>query len=641
MALQTREQHIKREKATSNICTAQVLLAVMAGMYCVYHGPKGLNFIADQIHFKTNALSGALKALGYDVVEEPVFDTVKILISESEKGNLMRLMRDRKINLNYFSENIVSIALNESTTIEKLNILVEVFANFKQKQAFKLALKEEYSLPENLLRKDEILTEEVFNKYHTETELMRYIKRLERKDLSLTHSMISLGSCTMKLNAASQMLPISWGAWGNIHPFVPVEQAAGYQEMIRELEKDLAEITGFAGTSLQPNSGAQGEYAGLMVIREYHKSNGDDHRNIVLIPQSAHGTNPASAVLAGMKVVVCKNLENGEIDAADWRAKAEQHKENLAAAMITYPSTYGFFDANIKEIIQIVHDNGGQVYMDGANMNAQVGFTSPGLIGADVCHLNLHKTFAIPHGGGGPGVGPICVAPHLVKFLPSNPNIKIGSKEAIEAISSAPYGSALVLNISYSYIKMLGASGLKKSTEHAILNANYLKEILAEHFPILYSNKEGRVAHECIVDFRQFKSFGIEVADIAKRLMDYGFHAPTVSFPVAGTLMIEPTESESKSEIDRFADALISIKREIEEIENGQADPTNNVLKNAPHTEQVVISDSWDKPYSREKAAYPLDWVREHKFFASVSRVDEAFGDRNLVCTCEPIEAYM
>jgi len=641
MALQTREQHIKREKATSNICTAQVLLAVMAGMYCVYHGPKGLNFIADQIHFKTNALSGALKALGYDVVEEPVFDTVKILISESEKGNLMRLMRDRKINLNYFSENIVSIALNESTTIEKLNILVEVFANFKQKQAFKLALKEEYSLPENLLRKHEILTEEVFNKYHTETELMRYIKRLERKDLSLTHSMISLGSCTMKLNAATQMLPISWGAWGNIHPFVPVEQAAGYQEMIRELEKDLAEITGFAGTSLQPNSGAQGEYAGLMVIREYHKSNGDDHRNIVLIPQSAHGTNPASAVLAGMKVVVCKNLENGEIDAADWKAKAEQHKENLAAAMITYPSTYGFFDANIKEIIQIIHDNGGQVYMDGANMNAQVGFTSPGLIGADVCHLNLHKTFAIPHGGGGPGVGPICVAPHLVKFLPSNPNIKIGSKEAIEAISSAPYGSALVLNISYSYIKMLGASGLKKSTEHAILNANYLKEILAEHFPILYSNKEGRVAHECIVDFRQFKSLGIEVADIAKRLMDYGFHAPTVSFPVAGTLMIEPTESESKEEIDRFADALISIKREIEEIESGQADQANNVLKNAPHTEQVVISDSWDKPYSREKAAYPLDWVREHKFFASVSRVDEAFGDRNLVCTCEPIEAYM
>jgi len=445
----------------------------------------------------------------------------------------------------------------------------------------------------------------------------------------------------MKLNAAAQMLPISWSGWGSVHPFVPTEQAGGYQEIIKELEQDLAEITGFAGTSLQPNSGAQGEYAGLMVIREYHKANGEGHRNIVLIPQSAHGTNPASAVLAGMKVVVCKNLENGEIDPEDWKAKAEQHRDNLSAAMITYPSTYGFFDANIKEIIKIVHDNGGQVYMDGANMNAQVGFTSPGLIGADVCHLNLHKTFAIPHGGGGPGVGPICVASHLVKFLPSNPNIKIGTPESIDAISAAPYGSALVLNISYAYIKMLGASGLKKSTEHAILNANYLKEVLAEHFPILYSNENGRVAHECIVDFRQFKSLGIEVADVAKRLMDYGFHAPTVSFPVAGTLMIEPTESESKAEIDRFAEALISIKKEIDEVANGEADPANNVLKNAPHTEQVVISDSWDKPYSREKAAYPLEWVRDHKFFASVSRVDEAYGDRNLVCTCEPIEAYM
>ena len=641
MALQTREQHIKRERATSNICTAQVLLAVMAGMYCVYHGPDGLNYIADQIHFKANALSDALSVLGYDVVEEPHFDTVKMRIHEDEKGNLMRLMRDRKINLNYFSGGIVSISVNESTTLEKLDCLVEAFANFKQKQAFKLEIKENHSIPAELLRQDSILTEEVFNRYHTETELMRYIKRLERKDLSLTHSMIALGSCTMKLNAASQMLPISWSGWGSVHPFVPTEQAGGYQEIIKELEQDLAEITGFAGTSLQPNSGAQGEYAGLMVIREYHKANGEDHRNIVLIPQSAHGTNPASAVLAGMKVVVCKNLENGEIDPEDWKAKAEQHKENLSAAMITYPSTYGFFDANIKEIIKTVHDNGGQVYMDGANMNAQVGFTSPGLIGADVCHLNLHKTFAIPHGGGGPGVGPICVASHLVKFLPSNPNIKIGSPESIDAISAAPYGSALVLNISYAYIKMLGASGLKKSTEHAILNANYLKEVLAEHFPILYSNENGRVAHECIVDFRQFKSLGIEVADVAKRLMDYGFHAPTVSFPVAGTLMIEPTESESKAEIDRFAEALISIKKEIDEVANGEADAANNVLKNAPHTEQVVISDSWDKPYSREKAAYPLEWVRDHKFFASVSRVDEAYGDRNLVCTCEPIEAYM
>ncbi|HCA09227.1 MULTISPECIES: aminomethyl-transferring glycine dehydrogenase [unclassified Chryseobacterium] len=641
MALQTREQHIKRERATSNICTAQVLLAVMAGMYAVYHGPKGLNYIADQIHFKANALKNGLKALGYQTVEEPIFDTVKITMSEDEKGRLMRMMLDHKLNLNYFTEGVVSIAINESTTLEKLNYLMASFAQFKDKQTFKLEIKEGYSIPEENLRKDEILTEQVFNKYHTETELMRYIKRLERKDLSLTHSMISLGSCTMKLNAATQMLPLSWDNWGAVHPFVPVDQAGGYQEMIRELEKDLAEITGFAGTSLQPNSGAQGEYAGLMVIREYHISRGEGHRNVVLIPQSAHGTNPASAAMAGMKIVVVKNLESGEIDFEDLKAKTEQNSENLSCVMITYPSTYGFFDANIKEITSLIHEHGGQVYMDGANMNAQVGFTSPGNIGADVCHLNLHKTFAIPHGGGGPGVGPICVAKHLVPFLPSNANIRIGSKEAIEGISAAPYGSGLILNISYSYIKMLGTDGLKKATGHAIMNANYLKEILAEHFPILYSNESGRVAHECIVDFRQFKTLGIEVADVAKRLMDYGFHAPTVSFPVAGTLMIEPTESESKSEIDRFAEALISIKKEIDEIANGEADQANNVLKNAPHTEQLVISDSWDKPYSREKAAYPLDWVRDHKFFASVSRVDEAYGDRNLVCTCEPIEAYM
>lgn len=641
MALQTREQHIKREKATSNICTAQVLLAVMAGMYAVYHGREGLNYIADQIHFKANALNEGLKMLDYDVVEEPIFDTIKFRIHPEEKNALMRLMRERMINLNYFSEGIVSISINEASTIEKLQLLFDAFAQFKDKQSFKLLVKEEIHIPKDSLRTDEILTDEVFNKYHTETELMRYIKRLERKDLSLTHSMISLGSCTMKLNAATQMLPLSWAEWGSVHPFVPTEQAGGYQIMIKELEKDLAEITGFAGTSLQPNSGAQGEYAGLMVIREYHKFRGELHRNIVLIPQSAHGTNPASAVIAGMKVVVVKNLESGEIDFEDLKAKAELHSENLSAAMITYPSTYGFFDENIKEITQLIHDHGGQIYLDGANMNAQVGFTSPGNFGADVCHLNLHKTFAIPHGGGGPGVGPICVAEHLVKFLPSNPNIKIGTKEAIEAISGAPYGSSLVLNISYAYIKMLGTDGLMKATEHAILNANYLKEVLAEHFPILYANSQGRVAHECIVDFRQFKSLGIEVADIAKRLMDYGFHAPTVSFPVAGTLMIEPTESESKQEIDRFAEALIAIKGEIDEIANGEYDEKNNVLKNAPHTEQIVISDSWDKPYSREKAAYPLDWVREHKFFATVSRVDEAYGDRNLICTCAPIEAYM
>ena len=641
MALQTREQHIKREKATSNICTAQVLLAVMAGMYAVYHGPKGLNFIADQIHFKAMALREGLKMLGYDVVEESIFDTVKFRIHEDDKQKLVRKMRDHKINLNYFSEGFVSVSLNEASTLSNVQNLFDAFAGFLDKQSFKLVLKNEVEIPQEFLRTDEILKEEVFNKYHTETELMRYIKRLEKKDLSLTQSMISLGSCTMKLNAATQMLPLSWAEWGSVHPFVPTEQAGGYQTLIKELEKDLAEITGFAGTSLQPNSGAQGEYAGLMVIREYHKSRGEGHRNIALIPQSAHGTNPASAVLAGMKVVVVKNIETGEIDFEDLKAKAELHSANLAAVMITYPSTYGFFDDNIIEITDLIHAHGGQIYMDGANMNAQVGYTSPGNIGADVCHLNLHKTFAIPHGGGGPGVGPICVAEHLVKFLPSNPNIKIGTKESIEAISGAPYGSSLVLNISYAYIKMLGTEGLKKATEYAILNANYLKEVLGEHFPVLYANQKGRVAHECIIDFRQFKPFGIEVADVAKRLMDYGYHAPTVSFPVAGTLMIEPTESENKAELDRFAEALISIKREIDEVVEGKADMANNVLKNAPHTMEVVISDSWDKPYSREKAAYPLDWVREHKFFASVSRVDEAYGDRNLICTCAPIESYM
>ena len=641
MALQTREQHIKREKATSNICTAQVLLAVMAGMYAVYHGREGLNFIADQIHFKANALHDGLKILGYDIVDEAIFDTVKFRIHDEDKNNLMRLMRDHKINLNYFSEGVVSISLNETSTVQKLQVLFDAFAQFKDKQSFKLMIREEIQIPVESLRTDKILSDEVFNRYHTETELMRYIKRLERKDLSLTHSMISLGSCTMKLNAATQMLPLSWAEWGSVHPYVPTEQAGGYQILIKELEKDLAEITGFAGTSLQPNSGAQGEYAGLMVIRQYHKSRGEGHRNIALIPQSAHGTNPASAVIAGMKVVVVKNLENGEIDFEDLKAKAELHSENLSAIMITYPSTYGLFDVNIKEITKLIHEHGGQVYMDGANMNAQVGYTSPGSIGADVCHLNLHKTFAIPHGGGGPGVGPICVAEHLVNFLPGNPNIKIGTKESIEAISGAPYGSSLVLNISYAYIKMLGTEGLMKATAHAILNANYLKEVLSPHYPILYANANNRVAHECIIDFRQFKAIGIEVADVAKRLMDYGFHAPTVSFPVAGTMMIEPTESESKRELDRFAEAMISIKREIDEIANGDADEKDNVLKNAPHTEQIVISDSWDRPYSREKAAYPLDWVREYKFFATVSRVDEAYGDRNLICTCAPIESYM
>ena len=640
MALQTREQHIKREKATSNICTAQVLLAVMAGMYAVYHGEAGLKHITGQIHFKTNALRDALAELGYEVENNPSFDTVRFKLNKDKKESLKTLMENHKINLNYFENSFVSVAINEATTNKKLQKLADAFAEFVGKNAVKINLKEQITLPSSLLRTDKVLVEEVFHKYHTETELMRYIKKLERKDISLTHSMISLGSCTMKLNAATEMLPLSWPEWGNIHPFVPMEQAKGYQKLIKELEKDLAEITGFAGTSLQPNSGAQGEYAGLMVIREYLKHKGEGHRDIVLIPQSAHGTNPASAIVAGLKVVVVKNLENGQIDFDDLKAKVEQHKENLAAFMITYPSTYGFFDNNVTDIINLIHDNGGQVYMDGANMNAQVGFTSPGHIGADVCHLNLHKTFAIPHGGGGPGVGPICVAEHLVPFLPSNPNVKIGSEHSIDAISSAPYGSVLVVNISYAYIKMLGTQGLKKATEYAILNANYLKDVLKEHYSILYSNENERVAHECIVDFRPFKTYGIEVGDIAKRLMDYGFHAPTVSFPVAGTLMIEPTESESKEELDRFAEALINIKYEIDEIANGKADKENNVLKNAPHTEQLVISDAWDKPYSREKAAYPLEWIRENKFFASVSRVDDAYGDRNLICTCAPTESY-
>ena len=640
MALQTREQHIKREKATSNICTAQVLLAVMAGMYAVYHGEAGLKHIAGQIHFKANALRDALAELGYEVENNPSFDTVRFKLSEDKKQSLKTLMENHKINLNYFENGFVSVAINEATTNKKLQKLADVFAEFVGKNAVKIDLKEQITLPSSLLRTDKVLVEEVFHKYHTETELMRYIKKLERKDISLTHSMISLGSCTMKLNAATEMLPLSWPEWGNIHPFVPMEQAKGYQKLIKELEKDLAEITGFAGTSLQPNSGAQGEYAGLMVIRKYLKHKDEGHRDIVLIPQSAHGTNPASAIVAGLKVVVVKNLENGQIDFDDLKAKVEQHKENLAAFMITYPSTYGFFDNNVTDIINLIHANGGQVYMDGANMNAQVGFTSPGHIGADVCHLNLHKTFAIPHGGGGPGVGPICVAEHLVPFLPSNPNVKIGSEHSIDAISSAPYGSALVVNISYAYIKMLGTQGLKKATEYAILNANYLKDVLKEHYSILYNNENERVAHECIVDFRPFKTYGIEVGDIAKRLMDYGFHAPTVSFPVAGTLMIEPTESESKEELDRFAEALINIKYEIDEIANGKADKENNVLKNAPHTEQLVIADAWDKPYSREKAAYPLEWIRENKFFASVSRVDDAYGDRNLICTCAPTESY-
>ena len=638
MSLQTREQHIKRERATSNICTSQVLLAVMAGMYAVYHGAEGLKSIASDIHLKAILLKEHLVSMGFDVAKEPFFDTLKIHISEDQKTEIKKLFEALHINLNYFSKDIISISLDETVSDERFAVLLSLFLKFKNTEFKKLSSPIEPNIPDNLIRKSEFLTHEVFKKYHTETEFMRYVKKLERKDIALNYSMISLGSCTMKLNAATEMLPLSWMEWNSIHPFVPQEQAQGYLQMIHELEKHLAEITGFSGTSLQPNSGAQGEYAGLMVIREYLKSKGEGHRNIALIPQSAHGTNPASAVIAGLKVIVVKNLENGEFDFEDLKQKAELHKDNLAAVMITYPSTYGFFDTNIKEIINLIHSYGGQVYMDGANMNAQVAYTSPGYIGADVCHLNLHKTFAIPHGGGGPGIGPICVAEHLVPFLPTT-KAPFNEEDKL-TLSSSPYGSALVANISYAYIRMLGYKGLKKATAAAILNANYLKEKLAAHYQILYTNQHGRVAHELIVDFRPFKSLGIEVGDIAKRLMDYGFHAPTVSFPVPGTLMIEPTESESLAELDRFADSLISIKQEIDEIAEGKYSIDDCVIKNAPHTLAEITSDEWNHSYSRQKAAYPLDWILEKKFWTSVGRVDDAYGDRNLICTCNPIEHY-
>lgn len=636
MALQTREQHIKRDKATSNICTAQVLLAVMAGMYAVFHGPKGLTYIAQKVHHSATTLAAQLNRLGYQQTNAQYFDTIVV---KAEKHIIKPIAEANGVNFLYIDENTISIAVNEATSLTDINTVLRIFAEAGGRIALTTSsLLQESPLSEEVKRKSEFLTLPVFNSYHSETELMRYIKKLERKDLSLNHSMISLGSCTMKLNAASEMLPLSQANWSNIHPFVPLEQAQGYQEMLKSLENQLNIITGFAGTSLQPNSGAQGEYAGLMVIRAYHESRGEGHRHICLIPSSAHGTNPASAVMAGMKVVVTKTDERGNIDVEDLREKAIKYKDELSSLMVTYPSTHGVFESSIREITQIIHENGGQVYMDGANMNAQVGLTNPATIGADVCHLNLHKTFAIPHGGGGPGVGPICVASHLVPFLPSNPVIATGGAEAITAISAAPWGSAMVCLISYAYITMLGSEGLTNATKYAILNANYLKSKLEEHFSVLYTGECGRAAHEMILDCRPFKKNGIEVTDIAKRLMDYGFHAPTVSFPVAGTLMVEPTESESKAELDRFIEAMVSIRKEIEEAD---LDDTNNVLKNAPHTLNMVTSDSWTFPYSREKAAYPLSHIAENKFWPTVRRVDEAFGDRNLICTCAPIEAYM
>ena len=636
MALQTREQHIKRDKATSNICTAQVLLAVMAGMYAVYHGPKGLEFIANKVTNSASTLASSLVDLGLEQVNSHYFDTLQI---KADAVKTKYEAEKREVNFHYPDTNTVTIAVNETTTISDLNKIIEIFEVVSGNTVAKIKeISEIQTIPDTLRRTSEFLTYDVFNKYHSETELMRYIKRLERKDLALNHSMISLGSCTMKLNAASEMLPLSWSNWGNMHPFAPVYQAAGYKVMLNALENQLTEITGFSGTSLQPNSGAQGEFAGLMVIRAYHLSRGDDHRNICLIPSSAHGTNPASAVMAGMKVVVTKASEDGNIDVDDLREKAELHKDNLAALMVTYPSTHGVYESAIKEITQIIHDNGGQVYMDGANMNAQVGVTNPGNIGADVCHLNLHKTFAIPHGGGGPGVGPICVAEQLVPFLPGNAIIKTGGHQSISAISAAPFGSALACVISYGYIKMLGAKGLRQSTEVAILNANYIKERLEGYYPTLYVGENGRAAHEMIIDCRAFKENGIEVVDIAKRLMDYGFHAPTVSFPVAGTMMIEPTESENKAEMDRFCDAMISIRKEVDEV---SIEEPNNVLKNAPHTMTMLTSDEWLFPYSREKAAFPLEFVADNKFWPTVRRVNEAYGDRNLICSCAPIEEYM
>ena len=636
MALQTREQHIKRDKATSNICTAQVLLAVMAGMYAVYHGPKGLGFIANKVHNLTSSLAESLSQLGFNQTNTSFFDTLQI---KTNSKKIKKIAKKKHINFFYPDKDTVTISINETTSISDINHIITVFAKAAKKETIAVSsISESNSILENQQRTTSFLTLDVFNTYHSETELMRYIKSLERKDLSLNHSMISLGSCTMKLNAASEMLPLSWFKWGNIHPFVPLKQAKGYLTVLKALENQLTEITGLAATSLQPNSGAQGEFTGLMVIKAFHESRGNHHRNICLIPSSAHGTNPASAVMAGMKVVVTKSTDEGNIDVNDLREKAELHKENLAALMVTYPSTHGVYESAIKEIINIIHDNGGQVYMDGANMNAQVGLTNPGSIGADVCHLNLHKTFAIPHGGGGPGVGPICVAKQLVPFLPGNPIVKTGGDNAITAVSAAPYGSALVCLISYGYIKMLGEKGLTESTKIAILNANYIKQRLQGSFDTLYSGECGRAAHEMIVDCRPFKAHGIEVTDIAKRLMDYGFHAPTVSFPVAGTLMIEPTESESKQEIDRFCDAMISIRKEID---GASKDDEHNILKNAPHTLEMVTSNNWPFSYSRETAAFPLDYVKQNKFWPSVRRVDDAYGDRNLMCTCAPVEDYI
>jgi glycine dehydrogenase len=643
LALQTREQHIRREKATSNICTAQVLLAVMASMYAVYHGPAGIKRIAQNLHRLTEILAQGLKRLGYDIGSAPFFDTLRVELGSKSHEEILAAADSKQINLRTFDRTTVGISLNETTSVEDLVDLWQIFAGTADLpftvEELAAEAKGEFEAP--FARTSEYLTNPVFHRYHSETELLRYLHRLQAKDLSLTTSMIPLGSCTMKLNAAAEMIPVTWPEFGKIHPFAPTSQTQGYQTMFRQLEEWLAEITGFAAISLQPNAGSQGEYAGLLVIREYHQQRGEGHRNVCLIPTSAHGTNPASAVMSGMKVVPVTCDDQGNIDLEDLKAKAEKHSQNLAALMVTYPSTHGVFEEGIEEICQIVHTHGGQVYMDGANMNAQVGLCRPGDFGADVCHLNLHKTFCIPHGGGGPGMGPIGVMPHLVPFLPGHSVVDMGRSQGISAVSAAPWGSSSILPISWMYVAMMGAEGLSEATKVAILNANYIASRLGSYYPVLYKGKAGLVAHECILDLRSLKkTAGIEVDDIAKRLIDYGFHAPTVSWPVAGTMMVEPTESESKEELDRFCDAMISIRHEIEQIELGQADRDNNVLKNAPHPAEVAIATDWDRPYTREAAVYPAPWIRDRKFWPPVGRVNNAFGDRNLVCACLPMDAY-
>ncbi|MGH7518899.1 MAG: aminomethyl-transferring glycine dehydrogenase [Gemmatimonadales bacterium] len=642
MALQTREQHIRRDKATSNICTAQVLLAVMASMYAVYHGPAGLRRIADRVHGLARTLAAALRRLGYTLVHEAFFDTLSIEVERFALPGIVDAARNRRINLRVLSPTRLSVALDETVSLSDVADLIAAFAldealPFMMDEARSEAVD---AIPEPLRRTSAFLTHPVFHLNRSETEMLRYIKRLEARDLSLTAAMIPLGSCTMKLNATTEMMPVSWREFNRLHPFAPRDQTAGYLRLFQQLRFQLAEITGFASVSLQPNAGSQGELAGLLVIRAYHEARGDAHRKVCLIPMSAHGTNPASAVMAGFSVVPVASDQRGNIDLADLRAKAAKHARALAALMVTYPSTHGVFEASIREICSIVHEHGGQVYLDGANLNAQVGLCRPGDYGADVCHVNLHKTFCIPHGGGGPGMGPICVAEHLAPFLPDHPIVHVGGAQSCGTVAAAPWGSATILPISWAYITLMGWDGLEQATKVAILNANYIAHRLKGHYELLYSGAHGLVAHECIIDTRPFKSAGIEVEDIAKRIIDYGFHPPTVSFPVPGTLMIEPTESESREELDRFCDAMIAIREEIREVEEGRADRANNLLTRAPHTMEQVIADGWDRPYPRERAAFPSPHTRLHKVWPTVGRVDSAFGDRNLVCTCPPVEAY-